>query len=205
VGDAEGASRSDRPAEGGDGERVRGDAVAPGSILFNSAHVSSDGEVLIIGDSHILLCGAHRAFPGCDVHARHGRRSTGGLEVLERAMRRRHRVIVFDLATNEIGDPQAFAANLELLWERTGDRELVLVNTWRADGGNTHRDVNAIQRRFVEAHSERAALVDWAAYIDAHPGPLGPDPDYVHFTADAYRDRIELLSEAIAAALARAA
>ena len=179
-------------------------AAAPGSLLFREAHVTCGGEVLIVGDSHILLCGAHQAFPLYDVSARVGRESTEGLEVVEVALRPHHTVVVFDLASNDVLDPLTLERNLGLLWERIGPRELVLVNTWRADFRNLHLRVNRVLQSFVDQHPDRVALIDWAAYIDEHPAPFGADPDYVHFTTEVYRDRIVVLSEAIDRALDRA-
>lgn len=179
-------------------------AAAPDSLLFRQVHVTCGGNVLIVGDSHTLLCGADKAFPGCDVSARFGRESTEGLEILELALRPDHEVVVFDLSANDVLDPPAFEANLELLLDRTGTRQLVLVNAWRADFRNLHLRVNAILQRFAEEHSDRATLVDWAAFVDDHPAPHGRDPDYIHFSTEVYRERIALLSGAIDRALDRA-
>ncbi len=168
------------------------------------AHVSTGSDIVIVGDSHLLLSGAPGSFPGFDVYARPGRDSTEALEILEAVLQPRHTVVVFDMAANDVEDPETFEANLELLWERIGSRELVLIDTWRADGRSNHRKVNAILRRFVERHPQRSALVLWSAQVESHPSPLGPDPDYIHFTPDVYRGRTELLHEAIATAHARA-
>jgi hypothetical protein len=167
-------------------------------------HVTCYGNVLIIGDSHVLLCGADKVFPGCDVSARFGRKSSEGLEVLEKTLRPDHEVVVFDLATNDVLDPPAFEANLGRLLERTGDRQVIVANTWRADFRNLHLRVNAILRRFAEKQPDRVTLVDWAAFIDQHPAPHGDDPDYIHFSSSAYGERAVLISDAIASALDRA-
>ena len=172
--------------------------------MLRQVHVTCDSNVLIIGDSHTLLCGADEAFPGYDVSARFGRESSEGLEVLETTLRPDHEVVVFDLSTNDVLDPPAFEANLDRLLERTGERQVVLVNAWRADFRNLHLRVNAILRRFAEGHSDRVTLVDWAAIIDDHPAPHGDDPDYIHFSSAAYRERAVLVSDAIASALDRA-
>jgi hypothetical protein len=179
-------------------------AVTPGSLLFTEVNISSDSDVLIIADSHNLISGAHQAFPGCDVSARPGRTSDEGLSVLDLTLRPRHEVVVFDLSTNDIVDPGAFAANLEVLRERIGNRGLVLVNCWRRDEGNSHRDVNGVLAEFAARHPERTTLVDWAAHVDAHAEPLGRRTDYVHFSVSAYQDRIELINAAIRESLGRA-
>lgn len=180
-------------------------AAAPDSLLFRATHVTCGGDVLIVGDSHILLSGADKAFPGCDVSARFGRESTEGLEVVAMALRPDHGVVVFDLASNDVLDPPTLAANLESLLDLTGPRQVVLVNTWRADFRNLHLKVNGILEEFAGRYPDRVTLVDWAAYIEAHPSPHGEDPDYVHFATEVYRDRIEVLAAAIGEARDRAA
>ncbi len=197
---------AESPDSGSSGEPASGwlFAAAPDSLLFRQTHVTCGGNVLIVGDSHILLCGADKAFPGCDVSARFGRDSNEGLEVVEMALRPDHEVVVFDLSTNDVLDPPALEANLDLLLSRTGERQLVLVNTWRQDFRDLHLRVNAILRRFADRHPDRVTLVDWAAFIDAHPSPHGKDPDYIHFSTDVYEERITVVSSAIDRALDRA-
>ena len=172
--------------------------------MLREVHVTCPSNVLIIGDSHTLLSGAAEAFPDCDISARYGRESSEGLEVLETTLRPDHEVVVFDLSTNDVLDPPAFEANLDRLLERADDRQVVLVNAWRADFRNLHRRVNGILQRFAERHPDRVTLVDWAGFIGAHPAPLGDEPDYIHFTSAVYRDRAVLVSDAIAAARERA-
>ena len=193
-------------ASGGTDEPASGwlFAAAPDSLLFRQTHITCGGSVLIVGDSHILLCGADKAFPGCDVSARFGRESNEGLEVVEAALRPDHEVVVFDLSTNDVLDPPAFEANLDQLLERTGTRQLVLVNTWRQDFRDLHLKVNEILRRLADRHPERVILVDWAAFIDDHPSPHGENPDQIHFSTEIYEARIIAVSEAIDRALDRA-
>ena len=179
-------------------------AAAPDSLLFRQTHVTCGGNVLIVGDSHILLCGADRAFPGCDVSARFGRESTEGLEVVEMALRPAHEVVVFDLSSNDVLDPPALEANLESA-PRT-DRLTPGRAREHLAGGlpEPASQVNAILQRISPTGTATGSrLVDWAAYIDAHPSPFGEDPDYVHFSTEIYRDRIEVLSAAIERALDR--
>jgi hypothetical protein len=192
-------------SEGG-GEAASGwlFAAAPDSLLFRQIHVTCGGNVLIVGDSHILLCGADKAFPGYDVSARFGRDSNEGMAVVEANLRPDHEVVVFDLSTNDVLDPPALEANLDLLLNRTGERQLVLVNTWRQDFRDLHLRVNEILRKFADRHPDRVALVDWAAFIDAHPSPHGRDPDYIHFSTEVYEARITVVSSAIEDALDRA-
>ena len=180
-------------------------AVAPGSVLFQHVRVSAESDVLIIGDSHTLICGAHRAYPGCDVDALPGRGSTKGLEVLDALLRERHRVVVFEIATNDIMDPHGFALNLEELRRRTGSRQLVLVNTWRRDGVNHHVDVNRMLAEFAARHPDHTILLDWAAYVDRRRRALGRDTDHIHFSIGAYLGRIKLVAAAISEAKSRSA
>lgn len=179
-------------------------AVAPGSVLLHQSHATCGSDVLIVGDSHTLLCGAQFAYPDCDVDAVVGRTSDAALEVVDRYLQPRHRVLVFEIATNDVGDPPGFGTNLERLRRRADGRHLVLVNTWRRDQFATHEAVNAELAAFHAAHPGETILVDWAAHIDGkRRPPVGPLPDWVHFTPDAYEQRIELVSAAIAEARAR--
>jgi hypothetical protein len=179
-------------------------AVAPGSVLFTKAHVFGESDTLIVGDSHTLICGAHYAYPGCDIDAEVGRGSTEALAVIEEHLADRHRVIVFEIATNDIMWWQGYAANLERLRQLAPGRQLVLVNTWRGDRPNTHVQVNRALDEFHAANPDETILVDWAAYVDGRRRrSLGRPRDYVHFTRNAYRRRIELVSDAIAVARSR--
>lgn len=179
-------------------------AVAPGSVLLHQSHATCGSDVLIVGDSHTLLCGAQFAYPDCDVDAVVGRTSEVALEVVDLYLRPRHRVLVFEIATNDVGDPPGFGTNLELLRRRAHGCHLVLVNTWRRDEYATHEAVNAELAAFHDAHPDETILVDWAAHIDSkRRPPVGPLPDWVHFTPDAYEQRIELVSAAIAEARRR--
>lgn len=181
---------------------LRWEAVVPGSILFIQAHVFRVGEVLIVGDSHTLICGAHQAYPECDVDALPGRNSAEALQILDRDLRKRHRVVVFEISTNDIADPDAFAFNLRLLAERIGERKLVLVNCWRRDGANSHEEVNRVLAEFATERPDSTWLVDWEGHIERHPRPLDPGTDRVHFSISAYEGRIELVRGAIEEALA---
>lgn len=182
---------------------LRWEAAIPGSVLFHGAHVFSGSDVLIVGDSHVLICGAHQAFSDCDVDAVAGRGSSEALRVLDLHLRPRHRVVVFDISTNDIGDPGQFERNLELLPERVGDRELVMVNCWRRDGVNSHVAVNAALDEFVARHPVGTSLIDWAAYVEQQTAALDPQTDRVHFSIASYRRRIELVAAAIGEARGR--
>lgn len=180
--------------------------VAPDSILFHQIHVGCDSDVLFVGDSHTLICGAHWAYPGCDVDARPGRASAEALEIVDRFLQPRHTVVVFEIATNDVLNSVSYAANLRNLYDRIEGRQLVLVNTWRQDGSATHFHVNSELATFHALHPEDTILVDFAAIVDGfRRPPLGPTPDYVHFTPPAYKGRIVKVNEAIAEARARAA
>ncbi len=178
-------------------------AVAPGSVLLQYSHVTGDNTTFIVGDSHTLICGAQFAYPDCDVDARPGRGSEVALEILRTYLRPHHRVIVFEIATNDIMWPPGYAANLEQLEALAEDRQIVLVNTWRRDGVNTHAEVNAALDAFHAAHPDKTVLVDWAAYVDRHRRAIGKSPDYVHFSRSAYEARIKLVTAAIVEARAR--
>jgi hypothetical protein len=177
--------------------------VAPGSTLSERTRVLRGSDVLFVGDSHTLICGGDVAYPDCDIDARVGRDSTEAADVVERLLRPRHKVIVWEIATNDvIVSPSTHAANLERLRPHLSTRQLVMVNTWRGDAD--YELVNGRMAAFAADHPERASIVDWAAHVVRVPGAVGLEPDHVHFIPDAYRLRIELVSDAIEEARRRA-
>ncbi len=181
-------------------------AVAPGSILFNFVHTSCNSDVCFVGDSHTLICGAHLAYPSCDVDARPGRTSSDAMEIYEWWLSERHTVIVFEMATNDVGNPPLLGENLERLLAIAEDRQIVLVNTWRGDSPTTHVHVNAVMWEFAARNPEQTILVDWAAHVDdLGDKALGENTDYFHFSASAYLDRIALVTAAIEGARRRVA
>lgn len=193
------------PHRFGPARLARREATAPGEVLAPIG-VTRGSEVLYIGDSHTLLMSrVDQAYPNCDVHARLGQGSAEGLRILDQYLRSRHTVIVFDLATNDVGDPHLFEANLESLRRRIGSRELVLINTWRRDPGNSHHEVNHALGAFTNRHPGRTFLVDWASHVDLHPESLDRVTDHVHFTIEAYRQRVAMTRAAIDSALDRSA
>lgn len=160
-------------------------------------HGFCDSDVLLIGDSHTLLSDVPRSFPDYDVDAESGRGSAQALNVLDQYLQPRHRIVVFDLATNDHAEPARCKANLELFRDQVGSRRLVVVNCWRQDDPNTHLRVNRVLRRFADHHRRKVTLVDWASYLDLHPESLGQNPDRVHFTERAYRRRAAMVRAAV--------
>jgi hypothetical protein len=177
--------------------RLRG---KPGSLLTaatdagtpqpGSYHRFVGSRVLLIGNSHTWLSQPARRYSRYDVDAVCGRGSEQAYEALDRYLRRRHRKVVFDIATNDCPEPVELRKNLRRAWARIGKGKLVLVSAWRIVGASC-APVNRILRRFHRSHPRRTALVPWARYAKRKPGIFLDDG--VHFTAEGYRERARMV------------
>ena len=197
---------SRQPGLAGTGRAVRrAVALAAGLLALGAAPASADhsadhcqdivgADTFLVGDSHTWLSGCGVAYPSWDVDALPGRASTDGLSVTTSSLRARHRRVVFDLATNDRGDPAALAANLRALWDVVGpDRSLLLVSSYTAprDTG----PVNTVLRDFVATHPRRSDVAPWARYVREHPEVLSADG--VHFTTAGYSARVAIVKAAL--------
>jgi hypothetical protein len=124
------------------------------------------GPILYVGDSlGVGTVGALRSLmPSApiDGDARVGRGSTEGLRVVTARQRRRHRVVVFDLGTNDrrLG---TLRRNLKRARKVVGSR-LLVVFTLNVPGA---RSFNRVIRSF-SATAPNVLLVDWHAAARAH-------------------------------------
>lgn len=162
------------------------------------------GSVLDVGDSHTWLSGCGTAYPGWDVDADPGRRATRAAEVVREQLRPRHRVVVFDIATNNRSLPLELAAEVQRVYSDIRRRKLVLVTCQTATavlvGTPSCAAPNAILREFAASHPRRVVLARWREQVDLHPEYLGPDG--VHFTTAGYQARVALVKAAVNAAVA---
>lgn len=167
--------------------------AGPAQARENSCHDFNGNDVLLVGDSHTFIpgCGAYQ---GWDADARVGRNSMDGLSVVATFMAPRHDQVVFDLATNDIGNPTLYRSNLRTLWALIGSRDLTLVTSYVPyQGGNLAKPVNDEIRDFEGNHPQRVDVVDWAGYARSH----GFVPvDGVHFSLAQYEQRVDLVLEA---------
>lgn len=158
------------------------------------------GPVLIIADSHTWMAGAGAQYPDWDTDCRAGRTTAEGIDVVAANLAPRHRVVVFDQATND------WATATEEHWRQLlelrrmlGERQLVLVSSWRADHSIEH--VVANQRRLVAAQPATTSIADWADFVINHPRYMAADR--LHYTNDAMPIRTGMVWAGVRAAEAR--
>ena len=161
-------------------------------IAVVPAGARDGGPVLYVGDSlgvgpvqQLRLSTAPGAL---EVDAKVGRGSTEGLAVLMSRLRRRHKIVVFDLGTN---DPNAelLSANLRRARTLTGER-LLIVFTLNKPGA---RPFNNAIRAFARS-ADNVFLVDWRSTAARRHLLAG---DGIHASPSGYRRRAALVSALI--------
>jgi lysophospholipase L1-like esterase len=125
-----------------------------------------------------------------DGDTRIGRNSTEGLAVLRSRLRQRHKVVVFDLGTND-GSADLLGHNLRSARTLTGDRPLI-VFTLNKPGAQPFN--NAI-RGFARA-SDNVFLIDWHSTACSRHVLAG---DGIHASPSGYRRRAALVAALIRA------
>ena len=160
------------------------------------------GPVLVVGDSHTWMAGAGRQYPEWDTDCRAGRTTSEGLAVVAASLEERHGVVVFDQATNDgYIPPQQHWAELLELRRLVGERQLVLVSSWRLDV--SLENVVANQRRLAAENPGSTSVADWADFVVHHGQYFASDQ--LHFTDDAMPIRTGIVWAAARAAQLRAA
>jgi lysophospholipase L1-like esterase len=153
-----------------------------------------NGPVVYVGDSLGVgtLPGLVTRMPtvSFDGDARVGRTSTEGLAVLRARLRPRHRVVVFDLGTND-PTPATLSRNLRAARREAGRRELVLFTINKPGDARFNRAI----RKFA-ARDDNAELIDWHARAGSER-LLGGDG--IHATPWGYRRRIGLVAACLRA------
>jgi lysophospholipase L1-like esterase len=148
-------------------------------------------DVLVVGDSLEVGTGPHlkRELAGREVQvdARTGRPSPEGLQVLRSLLRPGHKVVVFDLGTNDDPSrPAVLRANLAGALSLAGDRCLVISTLRRPP-------LNGVPVDAMNAEIERlravpnVIVVDWHGFTEERPSLIGPDG--VHATPEGYVQR----------------
>jgi hypothetical protein len=151
-------------------------AVAPGPVVYV-------GDSLGVGTLPALVTRMPAvSFEG---DARVGRNSAEGLGVLRARLRLRHRVVIFDLGTNDPA-PGVLERNLRAARRTAGDR-LMVVFTINKPGA---APFNRVIRRFA-AGADTVELLDWRA-LAARERLLGPDG--IHAAPAGYRRRAALVA-----------
>ncbi len=168
-------------------------ALGPGA----GAAVAAD--VLVVGDSLEVGTGPHLkrelADQEVEVDARTGRPSPEGLQVLRSLVRPDHRVIVFDLGTNDDPSRPAVLRNsLGGALSLAGDRCLVISTLRRPPLNGVPVDaMNAEIERLRPAPN--VLIADWLGFTEERPTLIRPDG--VHATPEGYAQRAALVANAV--------
>jgi len=129
-----------------------------------------------------------KAMAGYAINARvkSGASSAWGESQVDAALTDKHRLVVFDMGTNDGNNPGPFIARLNSILDKIGDRTLVVATLNGAASG-----MNANIQSWADAHPERAVVVPWRKYTQDHPGVLANDGIHAKSPAD-YKLRAQL-------------
>ena len=158
------------------------------AIAVVPARAGASEPVLYVGDS--LGVGTVQQLrwstpPGAlDFDTRVGRGSTEGFAVLNSRLRRRHKIVVFDLGTND-AYPELLRANLRRARTLTGERLLIVFTLNKPGAG----PFNSVIRAFAGS-ADNVFLVDWRSA--AARGHLLAG-DGIHASPSGYRRRAALV------------
>ena len=162
--------------------------------LVPASAVAAPG-VLYVGDS--LGVGTLPHLPArVDGYAWVGRTSGEGLSVLRSKLRRRHRIVIFDLGSND-AHPAALARNLKRARRRARGRRMIVFTLNRPQA----RRFNRVVRDFASSARD-VALIDWHA--SARRERL-LSADGIHAAAHGYRRRAALIARRLSGGRARGA
>jgi hypothetical protein len=173
--------------------------IALASILALPAAAEAAPRILYVGDSLGVgtvsqLQSARLGMP-LDADTRVGRSSTEGLAVMSSELRRSHRVVVFDLGTNDY-NAATLAKNLRRARRRTGERPMIVFTMNKPRVGPFNKAVRTFARS-----AANVVLIDWHGVV-AGKGLLGGDG--IHASASGYRRRAALVMDEIERAVSRA-
>lgn len=179
-------------------------AVTAALGALGAGTAAADPGVLVVGDS--LEVGTAPYLDdqlrglSLTVDSRNGRPSSEGVVVLRARLRAEHRVLVFDLGTNDDpSQPGILAGNLRAAREIAAGRCLVVASVNRPPvAGASSEGLNRVIRDFV-AETAGAQLVDWRAAAASDPGLLSADR--IHATAGGYALRARLVGAGVRACL----
>ena len=170
------------------------------TLWGTSAPAQAPGPVLVVGDSLEVGTGPHlkRALRGrqVTVDAQSGRPSSEGVRVLRDLLRPAHRVVVFDLGTNDDPSlPRRLRSSLSAAQELVGKRCLVVSTLVRpAADGVSIEAMNRVIEEFASA-TPTVKVADWRAAAKRSPGLIGRDG--VHATRSGYAARARVVADAV--------
>jgi hypothetical protein len=176
--------------------------LAVTAVLGPGAGAAAAEDVLVVGDSLEVGTGAHlkRELAGrqVEVDARTGRPSPEGLQVLRSRLRPGHRVVVFDLGTNDDPSRPAVLRNsLSGALSLAGGRCLVISTLRRPPLNGVPIDgLNSVIDE-VAGSAPTVQVADWRGATADDPGLMSPDG--VHATPAGYPQRAKLVADAIRA------
>lgn len=176
--------------------------LAAAVALGPGAGAAAAEDVLVVGDSLEVGTGPHlkRELAGreVEVDARTGRPSDEGLRVLRSLLRPGHRVVVFDLGTNDDPSrPAALRASLSGALSLAGDRCLVISTLRRPPLNGVPVDAMNAEIEQAAGSAPTVQVVDWLGATADDPGLVAPDG--VHSTPAGYPQRARLVADAIRA------
>ena len=120
-----------------------------------------------------------------DGDTRVGRTSSEGLAVLRVRLRPRHRVVIFDLGTNDFSTA-TLTSNLHRARREAGERPMIVFTLNKPGAGPFNRALRAFAARAPDVE-----LIDWRAQA-ARERLLGGDG--IHASAAGYRRRAALVA-----------
>jgi hypothetical protein len=169
-------------------------------VLGTGAGPSAAADVLVVGDSLEVGTGAHLkrelADREVEVDARTGRPSPEGLQVLRSAARPGHRVIVFDLGTNDDPSrPEVLRNSLDGALSVAGGRCLVISTLRRPPLNGVSVDALNGEIDRLASGAPNVQVADWRALTASRPSLMARDG--VHATPAGYADRARLVAEAV--------
>lgn len=177
---------------------VKKTAAARGTGATKPGHdidpIAARVPILVVGDSLEVGTGPHlerRLGERVRVFARRGRPSAEGLRVLQRRLRERHEVVVFDLGSNddEVG-PAGLAQSMRAARRLITSRRCMVVATLNPD---RREPLNEVIRRIAERR--HVVLFDWQRLTKRRPELLSEDR--IHATPHGYAVRARQLIRAI--------
>ena len=148
--------------------------------------------VLYVGDSlgvgTVQQLRSSTAPGALEFDSRVGRGSAEGLAVLHSRLRRRHKIVVFDLGTND-ATAELLSANLRRARRLTGERLLIVFTLNKPDAG----PFNHVIRGFA-GFADNVVVLDWHSTAARRHLLAG---DGIHASPSGYRRRAALVNALI--------
>jgi lysophospholipase L1-like esterase len=162
------------------------------AIAVVPARASAGEPVLYVGDSlgvgTVQQLRSSTAPGALEFDAKVGRGSTEGLAVLGSRLQRKHKIVVFDLGTND-ATAELLGANLRRARALTGERLLIVFTLNKAGADPFNRVIRAFA-----GSADNVFLVDWHSTAARRHLLAG---DGIHASPSGYRRRAALVNALI--------